>query len=58
MSSKFSAHKTPMEFAEWIIQKRWQERYDNLKAKKNQTRDGDYEKIEKYLIEETKKLTE
>ena len=58
MSSKFSAHKTPIEFAEWIIEKRGQEWYDNLKKKSKETRDWDYEKVEKYLIEETKKLTE
>jgi hypothetical protein len=57
MSSKFSAHKTPMIFDEWIISKRWQERYDRLKLKANSVRDKDYDKVEKYLIEETNKLT-
>lgn len=58
MSSKFSAHKTPLEFALWVISQRGQERYDRLKAKANQVRDKDYDKVEKYLVEETKKLTE
>lgn len=58
MSSKFSAHKTPLEFALWIIAERWQERYDNLKAKSKEIRDKDYSKVEKYLLEETKKLTQ
>ena len=57
MSSKFSAHKTPMEFTEWIMAERWQERYDRLKRKTKQLRDKDYDKVEKYLIEETNKLT-
>lgn len=56
MSRKFSAHQTPLEFAERVISKRWQERYDNLKAKSKQTRDKDYDAIEKYLIDETNKL--
>ena len=56
MSQKFSAHKTPLEFAERIIAKRWQERYDNLKAKSKQTWNKDYDAIEKYLIDETNKL--
>ena len=57
MSKIFSAHKTPLEFAERIISVRWQERYDNLKRKTKQVRDKDYDKVEKYLIEETNKLT-
>ena len=56
MSSKFSAHWTPMIFDEWIISERWQDRYDRLKFKINQVRDSDYDKIEKYLIDETNKL--
>lgn len=58
MSKKFSAHKTPLEFAEWIISVRWQERYDRLKLKAHSVRDKDYDKVEKYLIEETAKLTQ
>lgn len=57
MSSKFSAHKTPLEFALWIIAERWQERYDNLKAKSKEIRDKDYDKVQTYLLDETKKLT-
>lgn len=57
MSSKFSAHKTPLEFALWIIAERWQERYDALKAKSKEIRDKDYDKVQTYLLEETKKLT-
>ena len=56
VSSKFSAHKTPMIFDERIIKERWQERFDRLKRKAKGVRDKDYEKVEKYLIEETKKL--
>ena len=58
MSKSFSAHRTPLEFAEWIIARRWQERYDNLKAKSKQIRDKDYNKVKQYLLEETEKLTQ
>lgn len=58
LDSNFSAHKTPMEFSEWIMEERGRERYDRLKAKTKALWDKDYDKIEKYLIEETKKLTE
>jgi hypothetical protein len=58
MSQKFSAHRTPIEFAEWVIETRGREWYDNLKAKAKGVRDKDYDKIEKYLVEETKRLTE
>lgn len=58
LSSSFSAHKTPMEFSEWIMEKRGRDRYDRLKLKTKSLRDKDYDKVEKYLIEETKKLTE
>ena len=56
MSSKFSAHGTPMIFDERVIWVRGQERYDRLKLKTNKPRDKDYDKVEKYLIEETNKL--
>jgi hypothetical protein len=56
LSTKFSAHWTPMIFDEWIISERWQERFDNLRAKANKTRDRNYERVHDYLIEETKKL--
>lgn len=36
-SSTFSAHKTPMEFAEWIKEKRGLEWYENLRKKANTT---------------------
>lgn len=32
-NSGFSAHKTPLEFTEWIIEKRGQQWYDDLKVK-------------------------
>ena len=57
MSSKFSAHKTPTEFTERVKEYRWQERYDNLRAKSKEIRDKDYDKVQTYLLEETKKLT-
>jgi hypothetical protein len=47
-----------MEFSEWIMEKRGRDRYDRLKLKTKSLRDKDYDKVEKYLIEETKKLTE
>jgi len=47
-----------MEFAERVIETRGRTRYDNLKAKAKGIRDKDYEKVEKYLIEETNKLTQ
>ncbi|MDP7608506.1 MAG: hypothetical protein QF814_02110 [Candidatus Marinimicrobia bacterium] len=34
-SSKFSAHKTPAEFVEWAIEKRGEEWYESVKARKN-----------------------
>lgn len=58
MSQIFSAHKTPMEFTERVIEYRGKERYERLKRKTKQVRDKDYEKVERYLIDETKKLTE
>lgn len=57
MSSIFSAHKTPLEFAEWIIAKRWQERYDNLKRKTKWLWDKKYEKVVAYLDEQEALLT-
>jgi len=36
-SSGFSAHKTPTEFTEWIIERRGQGWYDNLRKVANQT---------------------
>ena len=56
LDSNFSAHKTPMEFSEWIIGERWEDRYQDLKFKTKQLRDKDYDRVEKYLIEETNKL--
>lgn len=57
MSSKFSAHKTPLEFALWVIEKRGQERYDNLKRKAKGIWDGDYERVERELNEAEKEIT-
>lgn len=36
-SSQFSAHKTPTEFTEWIIEKRGKAWYDNLRIVAHQT---------------------
>lgn len=58
MSNTFSAHKTPLEFAEWIIGERGQTWYDNLKLEAHQIRDKDYNKVREYLLAETEKLTE
>lgn len=58
MSSKFSAHRTPMEFADRIKEYRWEERYNNLKLKKNQKRDKDYDKVKQYLLDKTNELTQ
>ncbi len=52
----FSAHQTPTEFTNRIIQKRWQKRYDELKYKANQLRDKDYDKIKDYLDAKEKEL--
>lgn len=57
LNSNFSAHKTPLEFAEWIISVRWENRYFELKLKKNKCFDKDYERIEKELNERKDKLT-
>ena len=58
MSKSFSAHRTPLEFAEWIISQRGVERYNNLKAKSKQVRDKDYDRVKQYLLDETEKLTQ
>ena len=58
MSPHFSAHKTPMEFAERIIKERGRDWYDKLKLKANQVRDKDYKKVKDYLVEKTKELTD
>lgn len=57
LSTKFSAHWTPMIFDEWIISERWQERFDALRLKANKTRDKNYDRVYDYLTEEKKKLT-
>ena len=57
LSPRFSAHKTPCEFTDRIKETRGAERYDNLKLEANKTRDKDYDKVQKYLLEETEKLT-
>lgn len=36
-SSKFSAHKTPLEFMDWLINKKGQNFVDTLRIKANQT---------------------
>jgi len=36
-SSKFSAHKTPLEFTDWLINKKGQSFVDTLRIKANQT---------------------
>lgn len=54
-SSSFSAHKTPTEFTEWIIEKRGREWYDNLRLKANQTEKlMTFEKVE--MLENLNKL--
>ena len=58
MSSHFSAHKTPLEFAEWIIKERGQTWYDNLKLESHKLRDKDYDRVRNYLLTETEKLTQ
>lgn len=57
LNSNFSAHKTPLEFAEWIKELKGEERYDNLKRKSKGLRDGDYDKVIKYLDEQAEILT-
>lgn len=57
MSSKFSAHKTPLEFAEWVITRNGRGWYDNLKAKSKKTWNKKYDEVVEYLVSETKKLT-
>lgn len=58
MSKSFSAHRTPLEFAEWIIEKRGETRYFNLKLKSHKVRDKDYDKVRNNLLAETEKLTQ
>jgi hypothetical protein len=44
-SSQFSAHKTPMEFAEWIKEYRGEEWYSYLLKRKNEAFEGFYDDI-------------
>ena len=54
LSSKFSAHKTPQEFTEWLIQYKGQEEVDRLRLKSNNTcKMMEFEK--EVLLEELKK---
>ena len=55
-SSKFSAHKTPLEFAERFKELKWEEFYDNLRRKSKGVWDWDYDKVEKYLNEQEELL--
>lgn len=48
LSSKFSAHKTPAEFIEWIKEKRGEEWYSNLRSKAKS--------IKKYTSEELRSI--
>lgn len=57
-NNKFSAHRTPLEFAEWLINKRWEEWYYDLKRKSKKLWDNNYDKIEKYLDDKEKELNE
>lgn len=57
-SNTFSAHRTPMEFAERIIKKRWKKRYDDLKLKANKIWDKDYDKVVEYLDNKEKEINE
>jgi 5-methylcytosine-specific restriction endonuclease McrA len=45
LSSVFSAHKTPVEFVEWIKEKRGNEWYEQLRAKAKQTKDYTKEEL-------------
>jgi hypothetical protein len=59
-SSGFSAHKTPTEFTEWIIEKRGKEWYSNLRLIAHQTmKMHEHEKktLLEFLQSEIKKLT-
>lgn len=54
----FSAHKTPLEFIEWVKEKRGEEWYQRLKEKANKIWDKNIEKVLNNLIEENKKYEE
>lgn len=56
LNPRFSAHKTPTEFTEWIKEYRWEKRYDTLRLKSNQTRDRNYDKVKIYLELKEKEL--
>ena len=45
LSSKFSAHKTPMEFSEFVLNLRGNEWLEDLKLKSREVFDGDYDRI-------------
>jgi hypothetical protein len=51
LNSKFSAHKTPFIFQEWIKEKRGEEWYDSLKLKAHSTIDIDLDKVKEELSE-------
>lgn len=56
LNPRFSAHKTPTEFTEWIKEYRWEDWYDELKLKANKTRDKNYDKVKDYLDAKEKEL--
>lgn len=59
-SSTFSAHKTPTEFTEWIIDKKGREWYDNLRLMANKTMKlhlHEKQEILEFLQSEIKRLT-
>ena len=50
MSSKFSAHQTPMDFYEFILNLRGEDWYYDLVKNKNKIFKGTYDDIMEYLI--------
>lgn len=50
-----SAHKAPLEFAEWLKEKRGEQWYNELRMKVSISMKVDFEKREAYLLKELKK---
>jgi len=55
LNSKFSAHKTPLEFVEWLIKEKGKSFIDNIRIKSFIACKPDYALIELYLNSELKK---
>lgn len=58
LSSGFSAHKTPLEFAEWIKERNDEEWYNSLRLKANSVKKWTKHEKEEHLKEMLKQIKE